>query len=242
MKKLLSLSLSLLLVAPAARAASSPFEKLAIIAGLGLAGAAAAAAAKSRRTEMVARRGETSFPVHGELAWARPGEAVYANYNYDAVQAARTTAPATKENGYPLPVGTEFYRMVNGKFCIQTGKTCFKDEDLDGDFDRAGRDPETNKRVDVPYESGEIQFDASDEGFRSELVYQGAQRGLLQFAYREFVDDMARPAFTQVISYDLEESTTIAFQTLELEILEAGNMGIRYRVHDAEVTSTSPSP
>ena len=243
MKKLVCVSLAvLLLVAPAARATSSSFEKFAIIAGLGLAGAAAANAARSRRTEMVTRRGETSFPEHGEEAWARPGEAIYASYNYDAIQAARTTERAVRQNGYPLPAGTTLFRMINGKFCTQTGKTCFKDEDNDGDFDKVARDPETNKKLDVPYELGEIHFDASNEGFRSELVYQGATDGLMNVAYREFVNDMARPAFTQVISYDLEETTTLAFQTLELEVLEAGNMGIRYRVREVGAGEQVASP
>ena len=74
------------MVAPPASAASKTFERLAIVAGLGLAGAAAASAAKSKRTEMVLRRGETSFPEFGEESWARPGEAVYANYNLNGAR------------------------------------------------------------------------------------------------------------------------------------------------------------
>ncbi len=164
---------------------------------------------------------------------ARPGEAVYANYNYEAVTVLTTTAEVLDLNGqYRLREGRKFYAMLNGKFCFPSGKKCVQDQDKDGTLDKAGRDPETGKKVDIPYEKGEVHFDASSEGFRSELVYQGAAQGVLRLSYREFVNDMARPAFSQVITYELETSgsTTIAFQGLTLEILEAGNTGVHYRI------------
>ena len=238
MKRLICVSIAALMVAPPASAASRNFDKFALIAGLGLAGAAVAAGARAKRTEMVFRRGETSFPEFGEESWARPGEAVYANYNFDAAKAARTTLTANLSGtgAYTrttIPSGSTFFLMVTGKFCRPSGTQCLEDRDRDGDFDKAGRDMETDKKIDLPYDLEEIQFDASDKGFRSELVFQGVGAGVLYLAYREFVNDMARPAFTQEIRYDFEGPTTIAFQTLEIDVLEAGNMGIRYKVREA---------
>ena len=185
---------------------------------------------------MKTRRGETATPELGSLSLARPGEPMYANYNYDAI----TIAFLSKEVVYDeyssrrLHPRTPFYQMINGKYCRVSGSPCLEDADKDGDFDKPGKDPETLKKIDVPYELVEEFFDASSEGFRSELVFQGIAAGVLRLAYREFVNDMARPAFTQVLTYDYSGPTTLAFQSLEFEILEAGNMGITYRVREAE--------
>ncbi len=238
MRKLISVSLVALMVAVPAAAASKP-KKAAAVVGLGIVAAATIAAVRShKRTEMITRRGETSFPEFGEVARARPGEAMYANYNYDAVTFARPAKEIIWNpiQGSRLHPGIALYKMINGKFCRESGNPCFEDADRDGDLDKAGKDPgaDKSKKVDLPYELVELQLDASSDGFRSELLFQGVGGGILHLAYREFVDDMARPAFTQLLSYDFEGPTTIAFQTLEFEILEAGNMGIMYRVREEQ--------
>ncbi|MEM7587336.1 MAG: hypothetical protein AAF560_28370 [Acidobacteriota bacterium] len=240
MRKLLCLSLAMLVASTPAAAAPKSSEKLAIVAGLGIAAAATVAAARSsKRTEMITRRGETSFPEFAEEAKARPGEPIYANYNYDAITYARPTKEIiwNPSQGSRLHSGIALYKMVNGKFCRESGNPCFEDSDNDGDLDKAGIDPADgkNKKVDLPYDLIEVQLDASSDGFRSELIYQGVGGGILHLAYREFVDDMAGPAFTQLLTYDFEGPTTIAFQSLEFEILEAGNMGIVYKVQEGTV-------
>ena len=50
--------------------------------------------------------------------------------------------------------------------------------------------------------------------------------------FREFKDDMARPAFTQDIEYDLEKDGTsiIGFKGLRIEVLRATNIDITYKV------------
>jgi hypothetical protein len=69
-------------------------------------------------------------------------------------------------------------------------------------------------------------------GFKRELVYQGAAGGTLRLLYREYVNDLARPAFSQEATYDLSRSgpTLATFKGAQIEVLEAGNAGIRYRV------------
>ena len=70
----------------------------------------------------------------------------------------------------------------------------------------------------------------SDTQRKSELIYNGRVGDGLRFIYREFYEDMARPSFTQEIQYDLAISKTIGFKSAELEILEATNTRISYRV------------
>ncbi len=69
---------------------------------------------------------------------------------------------------------------------------------------------------------------------RGELLYQGSGGGVLRLLYREYSNSLARDAFSQELSYDLESTgpTTIFFRGCEIEILEAGNRGIRYIVHN----------
>lgn len=215
-------------------------------AGLGLLFGAAAGLdsyLKNRRTQFITQRGSATFPVSGEAASAAPGEAIYASYNYDAVKVGRFLMDHGLINGAGIVrKGALVYHMVNGKFCHESGNRCYEDKDQDGKFDNAGRDRQTSKIVDVPYELDEVRLDASSEGFRAELVYQGAGGGVLRIGYREFVDDMARPAFSQELTYDLNPSgpTEIAFQGLRIEVVKAGNLKMEYRVFTPQQEPAGP--
>tara|TARA_R110002110_G_scaffold95455_1_gene246468 strand:+ start:29861 stop:30601 length:741 start_codon:yes stop_codon:yes gene_type:complete len=63
-----------------------------------------------------------------------------------------------------------------------------------------------------------------------ELLYNGRVGNNIRFIYREFSDDLIRPAFTQEVQYDLDESSTIGFRDLRIEILSASNTNISYRL------------
>lgn len=67
--------------------------------------------------------------------------------------------------------------------------------------------------------------------FYQEFIYIGKIGNNLKFTYREFSDyNMARPAFTQDLDYDLSESKTIGCKGLRLEILHASNTEIEYKL------------
>ena len=69
-----------------------------------------------------------------------------------------------------------------------------------------------------------------DEYFKQEFIYNGKIGTGLKFTYREFADNTARPAFMQDLQYDLAESNIIGFRGLRIEILNATNMNIKYKV------------
>jgi hypothetical protein len=52
----------------------------------------------------------------------------------------------------------------------------------------------------------------------------------IKVAYREFGNDLARPAFSQELQYDLQQSDTIAFQAIRLKVLKATNEKISVMV------------
>lgn len=66
------------------------------------------------------------------------------------------------------------------------------------------------------------------ENFIQEFIYNGRVGDSLKFIYLEFSDNLARPAFTQEVQYDLSSSHTIGFRNLRIEILEASNTEITY--------------
>ena len=63
-----------------------------------------------------------------------------------------------------------------------------------------------------------------------ELIYNGRVDNNLRFTYREFSGDMIRPAFNQTVQYDFNDSKFISFKGLTLEIIEANNQLIRYKL------------
>ena len=70
----------------------------------------------------------------------------------------------------------------------------------------------------------------SNKGFRSELLYTGISKGTASFEYREFINDLARPAFSQQLHYDLADGNEIGYKGARIIILKATNVSLRYKV------------
>ena len=63
-----------------------------------------------------------------------------------------------------------------------------------------------------------------------ELVYSGATKDSLNLLYREYTpQDLARPAFTQNLTYD-RNSASLRFREVQISVLSADNEAIRYVV------------
>lgn len=68
------------------------------------------------------------------------------------------------------------------------------------------------------------------DSFQQTLIYSGKVGNKINIGYRESSGNLARPAFSNNVEYDLSESTTIGYKGAQLEILEATNQHIKYRV------------
>lgn len=66
--------------------------------------------------------------------------------------------------------------------------------------------------------------------FRVELIYSGVSQNTIHLTYREFIDELARPAFFQSLVYDLDQSKQINFKGISLEIFEATNSVLTFKV------------
>jgi hypothetical protein len=92
-------------------------------------------------------------------------------------------------------------------------------------------DPDDAFPLHKPIQFERMTFvDRTGPAFSQELVYNGRAGSVLKFLYREFISETARPPFTQDVQYDLSEGKTIGFKSARIEVIEATNTSITYRV------------
>lgn len=68
------------------------------------------------------------------------------------------------------------------------------------------------------------------DAFQQTLIYNGKLGNKINIGYRESSGNLARPAFSNNIEYDLNESNTIGYKGALIEIISATNQGITYKV------------
>ena len=88
--------------------------------------------------------------------------------------------------------------------------------------------PLSYARDGIPF-SKSVQQTRDELSFRKELVYTGISQTVVNILYREFKDDMARPAFSQDLKYDLSESKVVGYRGARFEIIKATNQGLTYK-------------
>jgi hypothetical protein len=70
----------------------------------------------------------------------------------------------------------------------------------------------------------------AQDSFQQTLIYNGRVGSKINVGYREFSNSFARPAFNNNVEYDLSESMRIGYKGAELEVLEATNQHIKFRM------------
>ncbi len=68
--------------------------------------------------------------------------------------------------------------------------------------------------------------------YRQELIFNGSKGtdSILSFTYREFIGNIARPAFFQNVEYNIKKDNIIGFKGLRLKIIEFTNTEIKYEI------------
>lgn len=91
--------------------------------------------------------------------------------------------------------------------------------------------------VNVGGSVGEKMFEAvettkklSDDSFKVELIYTGFDGSNIKVAYREYKNDLARPAFYQDMTYNISKSKTIRYKNYRILVMKATNEEIEYVV------------
>lgn len=111
---------------------------------------------------------------------------------------------------HPAPSATVMRNKITGECCIVRP----------GDIDICGGlNTERNKEQLVTIDS-----------FRRTLLYSGRVGNKLKISYREFSGNLARAAFSNEVEYDLNESGIIGYAGARIEVLNATNTQITYKV------------
>jgi len=63
-----------------------------------------------------------------------------------------------------------------------------------------------------------------------QLIYSGRVGDTIKIGYREFRDNLARPAFSNEAEYDLSSSRAIGYKGAKLRVIKADNSSITYKV------------
>lgn len=87
-----------------------------------------------------------------------------------------------------------------------------------------------NAMLSVKTELKNIHSGAIQSSSSSELIYSGKAGNVIKIVYREYTNDLARPAFTQDLQYDLNETKIIKFKNTTIEVLRVTNQEITLRV------------
>jgi hypothetical protein len=62
------------------------------------------------------------------------------------------------------------------------------------------------------------------------LIYSGKIGNRVTLGYREFANEIARPAFSNDVGYDLSESTTLGYKGARVQVISATNTEITYKI------------
>jgi hypothetical protein len=119
--------------------------------------------------------------------------------------------------------------------CFPSSSLCLSDPQNIGSFTHFGIGAQVGStQLDIPakYKITPSEPVIKEDSFKYSALYQGKTKNSIKISFREFKNDMARPAFTQDIDYELNDdgSATIGFKGLRIEVIKATNMELKYKV------------
>jgi hypothetical protein len=144
------------------------------------------------------------------------------------------------ERAKPLKACTESEETYVDRFVGPRGAACLYDNDGDGAFEKASAAnvmlTDKKLKTPAPYDVRDAPADPDSDYFRNTLTYLGSTGGVLRVSYREYSHDMARPAFTEELTFPLSGTfpETIAWRDTKITVLGLDASGLRYRLEPGE--------
>ncbi|TYL48556.1 hypothetical protein [Marinomonas sp. IMCC 4694] len=135
--------------------------------------------------------------------------------------------------------GSSFMLLVWGnngyKTICSASNNCLIDPNNLGSFTHNGVYPNGNlKKLDAPikYKLIPTPPEFKEDSFKYAALYQGIVGNKIKISFREFYKNLARPAFSQEIDYELDQNgeTMIGFKGLRIAVEKATNLDITYKV------------
>jgi hypothetical protein len=187
------------------------------------------------------------IPALDTPATATAGSQIFERSNGLRYEAVKVDGSATKmtesgrqtiEAGQLLFVDTDAAKLIA---CLAPDEDvlCLTDKDKDGRFDVVntwiGLFP---KKLPEPisYSRGFTLLAPNAENtFKQTLTFLGMTGPTLRLSYREFINDMARPAFTEEVTFAMSGTypETVAYKDLSIDVLGVSNSGLRYVIRKA---------
>jgi len=178
-------------------------------------------------------------PAAGVEQTATVGSTVIERLRYDAIPVAiaeQDIVRAVLWSTIAIKAGEPLARVQSRsayKACSSSGP-CALDDDGDGTFDRISEDFASGAlklKAPVRYVITDTPPGATG-GFKQVLSYLGMSGDTIRFSYREFSDDMARPAFTEEFTVPAGKSfpQDVAIKDVRMTVIGIDGAGLRYRL------------
>lgn len=75
-----------------------------------------------------------------------------------------------------------------------------------------------------------ITYHHSEANYKRQIIYTGRSGNTLHLEYREFLNDMARPAFSQELTFDVSVEKVVGYKSALFEVIDASNTSLTYKV------------
>lgn len=185
-----------------------------------------------------------SFPDIGVRTTVTVGQVMVTKYDYLSLATATLREPvggSAWKGRNALTAGSVLVPAVSSGQTVycqppsRLGAPCLKDTNNDGRFDYASTMNAYGMLVnggEIPPASYRVADQSIKDGFKYELLYEGIDKGVARIAYREFTESLARPAFSQDLTYTLDPGghAQIRFKSVAATIYRADNNEIEYTV------------
>ena len=196
---------------------------------------------------------ERISPAIGEIQQATAGSQIWEYYRYAGVEGVIIEAPITARWGSAEQVDLA---AGEGLFIIRSRKlkacrdrvtypnlpgapsiwtNCLVDSEDDGRFDKVIYSADGFSKSVVPsvsYRRGIVEVDGTEaNNFRKVIAYSGVGEGVIRFSYREFRNDMARPAFSEDLTLPLTKSfpQNVAVKDAVFTLISIDGMGLKFK-------------
>ena len=206
-------------------------------------------------------------PAIGESAQAEVGETLYSEAASTLTKDFEGTvlnAASAKMENYELNIMAGSIRPIvlrpgdsRPMMCFPVKKSAFKAIFGGRVYNGCLVDTKGNKTFDTAtfeHQLGDFPLDSpvaysvrtletaslEQDKFQIDVLYQGLSKGEVKISYRESINGMARPAFTQDVTYELgpDGTAVIGFKGMRLKVLKATGQSIDYIIERTIPTFT----
>lgn len=204
---------------------------------------------QTMRDQIMPELGRASVASVGETVYEKsrfsvlPAYMVLDAFNGKNIFATVTISPGDKFVQIPSKVPVKACRSPSiEKFLEQQYDACLYDDDGNGTFDRfGGNEVQGGKKLPfpMPYKKAEL-IQSTSGSLKQVVIYLGSTRDTLRLSYREFLNDMARPAFTEEYTFPLNEEfpQPVSFKGVKLSVTKIDGEGLHYTLLSAPNNET----